>query len=845
MREAFSLNREFDYVRLDGLRRATGQPAHEWDIYIVKELIDNALDADESLWQDGVTVLHPHHILIEYISIPKLQSQQLFIQVTNNAIFPVSKIEDIFATQSYTSHKAFFKGLMRGALGNALKTLLGIPYALRHRVAGDWNPELKPLSIRCNGVEYLPRYVIDSTAQTIGFEYLEKPCRFTKGTAIRVGVDHFVQEIPRTLEQIQSFAEKYHLCNPHAQFSWTVEIQGQEWTKKYSADADWRGKFRGIAPVQWYSPTAFQDLLGALYRKQNTNELPVKTICDCFVGLDSGTAPIAQIIDSFGQDGLTATEIESASATQLYRILCRYSPHFDSISLGNIGTKHIQSVLTQALPVDGKVFYEIATDAGDDPNMPFVIEVAVAHLKESELQGGKRQVWTAINFTHTYADPFLRRWLFVPIQTEQPVLGLRGFLDAYSLREDIPVIFFLHLICPNVEHSEFSKTDINHLPFKQILGKVLDKLLVAFREAREEEELQLEKSIFAALDSILGEVDKNERFAPGQLLEKLKARLQQNPVFADWLQTPDAINRLQTYIERYNSKDATFAHRVIRLQEDAHRIIRPQEEIMSVPWHPNHHFSVLTGEVSRVLLTQYHVNKILYVRVRELEQVVIHNGWLCRMDMALLHNQNSDEELKAALVECLDRTKLPILVLHNVEEDEYRTVKQMREWLREENKNTAQIVDLGLNLPDSLHTSVQPTKLMQMMPGELANWLLRRFDVLGIPTKYLPEDAEIRQEISTKFEQLLQGYLLETVWYRLKMPRLLGDIDRQLNFTQTMMNQKLDEQLKHSLLEEASNNSYTAVLEKVTTDFFRNFMQDQGLKIDRMLDEQLKGIREV
>ena len=34
--------------------------------------------------------------------------------------------------------------------------------ALRNRVAGDWSPDLKPLSILCNETEYLPRYVVDS-----------------------------------------------------------------------------------------------------------------------------------------------------------------------------------------------------------------------------------------------------------------------------------------------------------------------------------------------------------------------------------------------------------------------------------------------------------------------------------------------------------------------------------------------------------------------------------------------------------------------------------------------------------------------------------------------------------
>lgn len=839
MGEAFSFNREFDFVRLDGLRRATGQPAHEWDLYIIKELIDNSLDADENLWRDEPKQLPEIYIRIEYISVPELQSQQLFIQVSNRAVFPVELIEDIFATQWYTSRKAFIKGLMRGALGNALKTLLGIPYALRHRVASDWNPALKPMSILCQGTEYLPRYVVDSTAQTIQFECEKKPGRLIEGTAISVGLDHFTQEMPRTIEQIKGLAEQYHLCNPNVQFSWTVEIQGDEWEKEYGANLNWANKFRGIASVQWYSSTAFQDLLGALYRKQ-TGKLPVETICHCFSGFDGNTSGnrqeplIAKIIESFGQDKLTQAEIESQVAIQLYRILCQHSLVFDSTWLGGIGEEHIQSALTNALPVESNVLYEIATNAGDDPNIPFVIEAAVAPLKESDLKEGKRLVWTAINFTPTYADPFHRRWLHAPIQPDQPVLGLRGLLDAYNLRDDTTAVLFVHLICPNVEHNEFSKTDINHLPFRQVLGQVLDRLLVAFRQAREEEELRLEQTVFQALDAILGELDQNDRFAIGQLLEKLQARFRQDTILATWLEMPDALSRLRTYITSYLNQNTVLTPRVVRSAVGT----------LSVPLHPDRYFSLLAEQLSSSLPEQYHVNKILYVQVRELEPVIVENGWLCRMDMALLQNPPVAAELKAAILQCVINSELPILVLHNVDEDERASVKQMRSWLEEQELDTGRIIDLGLNSLNSSNLVAQPTRLMEMMPGELANWLLDQFETLGIPAKSLPANTDLCQGISQKFEQLLLGHLWEGVSQQLEMTSLLVNLDRQLHFTQTMINQQLDEQIKCSLQEESCTKSYAAVLNQVVEEFFKDFMRENRTKLQELVQVHLKHVIE-
>src|SRR5260370_2704221 len=264
MAEAFSLNREYDYIRMEGLSRVTGRPTHEWDLYILEELVDNGLDADEVLWQQDSSQIPWLRIHMEYIPIPRLRGQQLRVRVTNRSPFPVEKIEAIFDTQRYTSNKVFLKGLTRGVLGNALKTLLGIPYVLRNRFADDWQPDLKPLSIRCGTTEYLPQYIIDPRAGTIHLENEKRRSEPVPGTQISIRVDDFVQEIPRTLEDIQTIAHQYRLCNPHVRFDWVVEMgEAPPWEVSYPQQESWRGKFTGLAPIQWYSHTAFKELLGA------------------------------------------------------------------------------------------------------------------------------------------------------------------------------------------------------------------------------------------------------------------------------------------------------------------------------------------------------------------------------------------------------------------------------------------------------------------------------------------------------------------------------------------------------------------------------------------------------
>lgn len=762
MPEAFSLNREYDFIRLEGLYRATGRPAHEWDLYIIKELLDNALDADETLWSRNPHQFPNISVHIEYISVPPPQCQQLLVRVSNRASFPTEKIPAIFATQWYTSRKAFLKGLTRGTLGNALKTLLGIPYALHNRVAEDWKPDLKPLSI-CQGlVEYLPRYTVDPITQEIRLTVEEKPCRYQPGTMITVGLDYFVQEIARTQEEIMALATHYHACNPHVAFRWSLEMEEQVWEQEYPPQHTWANKFSSAAPIQWYSLADFKELLGALYREQNSSEqhntLAIEKVCQYFSGLQKQATDIEpdtaliQVLREVGQLSLAAADIEGPFAKTLYLSLGKHTLPFPASRLGAVGTAHLDAVLREHLPIEGKIQYVAASDPEGDPSMPFVIEAAVAFLKE-----GKRQVWTALNFSPTYNDPFLSRYLSAPIQPKEPVLGLRGVLDAYNFREDVPVLLFMHLICPTIEHNEFSKTEINHLPFKKVLGEVLDQLLSELRRGREAETL---------------------------------------PISSAQLPEPT--------IEQY--------------------VVRQAEMLLSVPSHPDSYFSLPMKQLSRDLLAQHYINKLLYVPVADLESVIIANNWLCLMDMALIHAPAGLSNLKVVLSYCSQQSDLPILILHNGDDSGQRLVEQMRQTLQllgEEQR----VIELN---PRTEAQTVQPSKLT---PDELESWLVQRFTALGIPRKYAPPLAQIRQDISTQFEQRLRGYFIERMGQRFELTNLIIDLDASFAYTKMMIDQHLDQQLLADLKGQASSQSYATALSSVAEDFFGQFMDEYGSQL--------------
>jgi len=814
MTTAFSHNREFDFVRMDGLRRATGRPPHEWDFYILKELLDNALDVDEVEWRKDMSRPPRIAVCVEYIPVPDLKSQQLSIEVSNRAVFPVEQVPDIFDTKRYTSRKAFIKGLTRGALGNALKTLLGIPYVMHNQTAGDWRLALKPLSIKSGGSEYLPRYYVDTLAQTVETTCERNNCVPVDGTSISIGLDHFGQERPRTLAEIKAFAWQYHLCNPHAAMSWSVSIGEEEWDEVYEPDVQWMNKFRGIAPIHWYSLTAFQDVLAALYREQQAMNgggfLTLEGVCRRFV--DPKDEVAAKQLSAFQPTRLTSDDISGPTGEKLYKMMRRATPRIDASKLGAIGPEHVRGVLSATLPVDGEILY--ACQASNDPDSVFVIEVAVAVLRE-----GKRQLWTAMNFSPTYADPFMSRNLYAPVQPDEPVLGLRGFLDAYGYIEETPIVVFVHLISPNLETNEFSKTEINHVPYKQVLGEMLDQLCTELRQQQEEGELQLEESVYQILDMILQDIRENERFIPDQLREKVHAHLLKNLLYASWLGRAEASARLQTYITTYLTRNNRFAQ----------IIARPAIGMITIPLHPDRHFAISTEHISKDLFVSHHVNKILYVQERALEEVVIGNHWLSRLDMALLHNPQESDGLRSVVMQSIVKSGLPVLVWHNADDEGEKLVAQMQTWISERHIEAQRLIDLGLYaMPD------QPTQLIAMMPGEQIAWLQRCLEELHLPLKALPRDQDLRHDIGQRLEDLFFKRLME----RLNISRsvLYQDFDLRFHIVNMLRQEQLDIVVRQRLLQaEYMDATYDAVVNTVVNEFFQKLLQQYNGDVQRFM----------
>jgi hypothetical protein len=131
---------------------------------------------------------------------------------------------------------------------------------------------------------------------------------------------------------------------------------------------------------------------------------------------------------------------------------------------------------------------------------------------------------------------------------------------------------------------------------------------------------------------------------------------------------------------------------------------------------------------------------------------------------------------------------------------------------------------------------------MEMMPGELASWILTRIKVLGIPVKSFPTDTDIRRDIRNKFEQFLLGDLWEGLSQQLEVSRLMSELDSRLQFTKTMISQELDSQIKKQLESELCMESYPLILDTVVRKFFENIMGVHGQQFQELTKTHIEQL---
>jgi DNA topoisomerase VI subunit B len=191
-RVLFSQSRDREYFDANELRTMTGQPVERFADVVVKELGDNGLDAAE---MKGV----PPKIVIRVW----WREKDVVIRIRDNAggIKPET-VEKILDFKTRTSDKAAYRSTTRGLQGNALKTIIGMPYALGSK---------KPVLIDAKGKKFVIRPHVDPA----GVAHLSYPCHDSEDTGGTIWtVSLPLSDCEKT--NFAKWARDFALYNPHA-----------------------------------------------------------------------------------------------------------------------------------------------------------------------------------------------------------------------------------------------------------------------------------------------------------------------------------------------------------------------------------------------------------------------------------------------------------------------------------------------------------------------------------------------------------------------------------------------------------------------------------------------------
>lgn len=219
-RTTFEVSRASEYFDAKRLSSVTGMPQTEFASVCLKELVDNALDAAE------VAGVEPE------IGID-VEVDDATIQMTvsdNGPGIPPEVVKRVLDYAVFVSDKAAYRSPTRGAQGNALKTVIGIPYALGSR---------EPLIVKARGVRHSIAPWVDP-AGGVHFDYSSMP-EITEGTTVSLTMpDASVDPRDGGRTRLQDF-DPQHWCrsfaafNPHATISYQAKSEGTNQSKFYKS----------------------------------------------------------------------------------------------------------------------------------------------------------------------------------------------------------------------------------------------------------------------------------------------------------------------------------------------------------------------------------------------------------------------------------------------------------------------------------------------------------------------------------------------------------------------------------------------------------------------------------
>jgi hypothetical protein len=719
-RVTFDIPRAIEYFDLGALESMTGQTRGRFADVALKELLDNALDAAESAGVAPVV-----HITI------RRKGRWLRLVIADNAGgLTEETVSRILNFQSLVSDKAAYRSPTRGLQGNALKTIIGIPYALG---------SCRPVVIEALGKRHIVRPDIDPAGELhIQHDMAEVNPR--PGTRIALALP---------LKACSSFkagrwARAFSLFNPHA----TVKIRKirdlakqselahlansarQKRGKSYRPTVTFLKDWRKYLPTDrtspwWYDSQALAKLMCAhiAAAKKGGAKLTLRQFVQQFRGL-SGTGAAKAVCDQFpGVSALSDLGANKQATAQLLRAMrAEVKPPSVEV-LGSVGEAHFRDRCREWFGLR-RHWYQKTTGGVD--GVPFLIEAFVA---ETDRPGG---FFHAINFSPTFADPLADTHLQAVGRkgrkkedfVEFSCYGLGSFLERAHAHPrcrqgNVRTAVAVHLVCPALQFLDKGKTRLS-VP-SHMARAVAKTVWSAVKQLHREEEQRRKDAARQERAARNGQRDPALNLAltvavPQVLaaaVEHATAKIYQVSAHTLFYSVRPRVQELTTreLAAHYFEQDLLPAyqqeHGPILLPDGRPAIYYEPRGTLYEP-HTSKDVPLGTREIKDYQFPAWLYDKILFVEKQGLWPVLKEAKLAERYDMAIVAGEGYATEACRVLFANADRARnYQLFVLHDADPYGYNIARTLREETGRMPGHKAEVIDLGLSLPDALEMELQ------------------------------------------------------------------------------------------------------------------------------------------
>lgn len=438
-RLTFETSRELEFFSESELRMQIGHRPALWPLALVKELVDNALDACE----DAGTVP----------DIEVTVRSDMVAVSDNGPGLPPETLKESLDYMKRVSDKTHYIGPTRGQLGNALKCVWAAPFVATPSDRGR-------VDVLTGGTEYRVIVTLDKIEgkPKLDVEKRPAPTLAKNGTTVRLHWtdvasylsgergDVFYNSGPGLSELV----EAYGAFNPHmrlvvgGEVSASVAPTNREWEKWSPSDP---------TSAHWYDPGAFADLVAAhiAHERRGGETMTVREFVGTFDGL-SGPQAQRDVLEGLDlkrtavSDLHHSDEVDRHTTDALLKAMKERARPVRPRRLGKIGEEHMREWLSGMCnpeDVEYKVRY------GDDP-LPAVVEVAFAPFDEVHASEFARALSYGVNWTPAIENPFGRL--------------LSDRLNESRVEPSDPVALAVHVATPNAGYTDRGKTKLDLSP---------------------------------------------------------------------------------------------------------------------------------------------------------------------------------------------------------------------------------------------------------------------------------------------------------------------------------------------------------------------------------------------